>query len=734
MLFKDARARLWAANQRENQAWAKVQTRQDWEGFRDSRLRRLRESLGPMPPQPKEVKVHVTRKLEGPGYRIENLVFESRPGLLVTANLNLPADPPRSLPGILIVHSHHNPRTQGELQDMGTTWARLGCAVLVPDMLGHGERRQHPFVDAGSYPGKFKVGRQDYYFRYNVGVQLQLVGESLMGWMVWDLERCLDVLLARPGVDPERIVLVGSVAGGGDPAAVTAALDERVTAAAPFNFGGPQPDFSTPADAEREFYWFGVASWESTRCLRLGARDGFAQWLIVATVAPRRLLYCHEFSWDEARDPAWPRLQKVFALYDAADHLAEAHGKGKLQGKPPESTHCNNVGPYHRSKMYPSLERWFNMPVPQKEFAGKRRPAAELAALTPELAKELRARMVHELAGELAKKQVETARKRLAGLEPEQRRQQLRRDWARLLGEVAPRGEDRVSEHRKDQVGKVTVERLLLETEPGILVPLVLLVPAKQPGPKTPLIVAVAQQGKQMFLKERSEAVASLLGAGAAICLPDVRGTGETRLTGSRRYNSSATSHSARELLLGQTVLGAQLRDLRAVLHYLRSRPDLKSRCPALWGDSSAPTNQPSQRVAVPPDAEQLPHQGEPLGGLLVLLAGLFEDDVHAIYARGGLASYQSTLDSPFFWLPHDIFVPGALTAGDLADVAAALAPRRLRLAGLIDGLNHPVEAEALERAYSSARAAYRAAAANERLELQAGSGDNVARWLVDSH
>src|SRR5204863_7216568 len=168
--------------------------------------------------------------------------------------------------------------TQGELQDMGMIWARQGCLVLVPDMLGHGERRQHPFVNDKSFPEKFAVSRQDYHFRYNNAMHLHLIGESLMGWMAWDLMRGVDVLLSRPGVDKERIILLGSVAGGGDPAAVTAALDPRVKAVVPFNFGGPQPDYAIPADAERDFYYFGVPDWESTRCLRLGARDGFAQW------------------------------------------------------------------------------------------------------------------------------------------------------------------------------------------------------------------------------------------------------------------------------------------------------------------------------------------------------------------------------------------------------------------------------------------------------------------------
>jgi hypothetical protein len=59
------------------------------------------------------------------------------------------------MPGIVLCHSHHNPKTQGELQDMGMTWARLGCMVLVMDQLGHGERRQHPFRSAKDYPGEF---------------------------------------------------------------------------------------------------------------------------------------------------------------------------------------------------------------------------------------------------------------------------------------------------------------------------------------------------------------------------------------------------------------------------------------------------------------------------------------------------------------------------------------------------------------------------------------------------
>ncbi len=252
-LQRDVQRRRELANQQSTLAWRELKGVSDWERFRDTRIDALRESLGQFPPVPDDLHVRVTRTLEGRGYRIDNLVFESRPGVFVTANLYYPDRPPQSMPGIVLCHSHHNPKTQGELQDMGMLWARLGCSVLAMDQLGHGERPQHPFRSAEDYPGQFQPGRQDYYFRYNVGIQLHLVGDSLLGWMAWDLMRGVDLLLARPGIDPKRIILLGAVAGGGDPTAVTAAIDRRIAAVVPFNFGGPRTIRAGDAVRARRF-------------------------------------------------------------------------------------------------------------------------------------------------------------------------------------------------------------------------------------------------------------------------------------------------------------------------------------------------------------------------------------------------------------------------------------------------------------------------------------------------
>jgi len=730
MISRDIERRRLLAIQRENVAWSKVKSRNDWERFRDQRLDALRKSLGSFCPLPEDLNVETTGRIEGDGYRIENIVFESRPGLLVTANLYLPAKPSGSMPAVLFSHSHHNPKTQGELQDMGMTWARHGWVVLVMDLLGHGERRQHPFVSSDHYLKPFSPGRQDYYFRYNVGLQLHLIGESLIGWMVWDLMRGVDLLCSREGVDEDRIVLIGSVAGGGDPAAVAAALDPRIAAVAPFNFGGPQPDYPIPEDAENEFYYFGVPYWETTRCLRWGARDGFAHWVIAAGVAPRGLIYSHEFAWDRARDPVWPRLQRVFDFYDAGDRLAVAAGRGHLKGRPPESTHCNNVGVVHRRKLYPHLARWFGWQPPTDEYQN-RHDTDELLCITAAVAQRREPQPVYKLVGKLADQRIAGAREAMASVDLASRRTILRQRWSGLLGNIDPTTNPTVKAAQREETGGVAVERIVLEVERGTIVPLVLMQARDERSDPVPVVIALADSGKQKFLAARSDIVSTWLEAGCAVCLPDVRGTGETSAGSSYGPRSIGTTLSCRDQLLGQTLLGSRVRDLRSVLLFLRTRKALDKKV-SLWGDSLAALNPPERSEVVPYGVDNPNVQAEPSAGLLVLLTALFEDDVSAVYARGTFASFRSLLDSQFLYVPHDSVVPGALTVSDVGDIAAALAPRPLLLEGPVDGLNHAVRSDAIAAAFAPTSRAYRSANANEQFVLNVTAQHDSAAWLLD--
>jgi len=142
--------------------------------------------------------------------------------------------------------------------------------------------------------------------------------------------------------------------------------------------------------------------------------------------------------------------------------------------------------------------------------------------------------------------------------------------------------------------------------------------------------------------------------------------------------------------MFGRTLLGARLRDLRSVLAYLAARDDLAGRPVGLWGESFAQVNADAFEV-VPLNAQDQPRLAEPAGAILAMLGGLFRDEVAAVAARGGLVSFASILDHWACYVPHDCIVPGVFRTGDLADLAAAIAPTPVRLAGMVDGLNRAV-------------------------------------------
>jgi hypothetical protein len=190
---------------------------------------------------------------------------------------------------------------------------------------------------------------------------------------------------------------------------------------------------------------------------------------------------------------------------------------------------------------------------------------------------------------------------------------------------------------------------------------------------------------------------------------------------------------SSTELMLGQTILGSQLKDLRSVLAYLRGRRELDAERMAVWGDSFAPAQADDVPYAVPRGTGDEPEPCEPAAPLLALLGGLYEDDLAAVvFARGGLASFESLLETPFVYVPHDTLIPAALTVSETSDIAAAIAPRPLWIGPLVNGVNREVHAPPGEAELQRVRESYRAQGSAERLRLSLASFDDaaLADWL----
>ncbi|MCA9501064.1 MAG: acetylxylan esterase, partial [Nitrospira sp.] len=498
--------RIHQAAQQDLMQFERVVSNGEWEFYRDKCLEALRRSFPDHSENLGTVSSMVAGTMEYAGCRIDNIVFQGHRDLPVTANLYRPIRTTQKIPAIVICHSHHDSKTEEELQCMGMTWAQQGCVVFVMDLLGHGERRQHPFVDPTDYGSLFRVDRQDYYFRSVLGIQLDMVGESLMGWMIQDVRRGIDLLWADPQIDRDRIIVIGSVAGGGDLAAVVGALDERVAALVAFNFGH-----------------LPMGDWDSTRNLPDTARSGFWPWIILASLAPRRLVSGHEFAWHPEHDPVWARLEEVYELYGKRDFLRSVHGSGRVSGHGPGDTHCTNVGPIHRRQLYPIFQEWFDIPVPDREVI-EPLPKEKLACLTMDTPRLFSLYSVHEVTQKICQKQLNSVRGVRASQEPHLRAVQLQQELIEVLGPMAPFTPYRVRSIRK---GFGRSEYVVLEVEKNLLIRLQLLWPSGLHTTKSPVVIGIAQEGNFPLRRERRSLIRSILGQGIVVCLTELRGIGD---------------------------------------------------------------------------------------------------------------------------------------------------------------------------------------------------------------
>ena len=706
-------ARIHQIATRDIDQFERIVSKVEWESFRDERIDALRQLLTDNVTHSEAPDSIVTSTLERAQHRIDNVVFRGYMDLPVTANLYRPTRTAQKGPAILICHSHHDPKTEEELQCMGMTLAQQGCTVFIMDLLGHGERRQHPFITPGDYRGSFRVDRQDYYFRSVLGMQLDVIGESVMGWMVRDVRRGIDLLWADPRIDRDRIIVIGSVAGGGDLAAMVGALDDRVAAVAAFNFGQ-----------------LSLGDWDSTRSLPDTARLGFWPWIILASLAPRRLVYGREFAWDPQHDLVWKHLEKTYTLYGQRDALRSVHGSGRGSRHGPMDSHCTNVGPLHRSQLYPILQEWFEIPVPEREV-NDLVPPEQLECLTLDARKVFTACLAHEIAKKISQNQITTARRVRERQEPSERAIQLQQELVKVLGLTTPSQSYRVRSKRQ-RLGRS--EYVVLEVEENLYLRLQLLWPSGLDNARPPVVIGVAQEGRLRLRRERRSLIQSLLGQKVAVCLTEVRGIGDGRHGELYRGRLSPSSGVAStSLMLGESLLNSRVRDLRTVIAYLCNREDIDRNRVGLWGDSLAVPNGVGDELAVPLNATPYPERGEPFGGVATLLAALYEPHIQAVYVHGGLMNYESLLDEPFVYQPADSVIRGLLAISDLPDICAALAPRSLRMEGLVDGCNRRVSRPQVEETYYLARSAYARAKRPDRLSIDIENAftDNISMWFA---
>lgn len=197
-------------------------TRRDWEEWRAALRQQLWALLGTpdeaerVPLRPRVVEVQ-----EEDAYRREKIIYDTAPGIRAVAYLLVPKGVPLPRPAVLCPPGHGAGKEavaqKGTTQDYGVRYAEAGFVTLAPEHIGFGERQQ---LDRGDAQKGYRL----------TNLKLQLLGQTIIGRRLWDLQRALDLLQSRPEVLPDRIGCAG-LSLGGEMTLYLAALDERIRAA-----------------------------------------------------------------------------------------------------------------------------------------------------------------------------------------------------------------------------------------------------------------------------------------------------------------------------------------------------------------------------------------------------------------------------------------------------------------------------------------------------------------------
>jgi dienelactone hydrolase len=314
----------------------------DAEAYVQEVRRKIRQCFGTFP-QRTPLNSRVTGTLDRGDYKIEKVIFESRPNFPVTANVYRPAQvAAHAAPGIVSPCGHAaSGKADSESQSFAQSLARQGYVVIVYDPIGQGERMQ--YVDAQLKP-RHGGGTSEHLY---AGAQQFLVGEFFGTWRVWDGMRALDYLLTRPEVDPKRLGVTGH-SGGGTITGWLTALDDRWAMSAPSCFVTTfrrNFDNELPADTEQ--------------CPPHALAFDLDHSDFIAAFAPKPVILLDEerdFFDVRGADEAFARLQKLYTLLGAPDNIQLSIGPG-----------YHSYGKENREAMYRFFGHAANVAAPAAE-------------------------------------------------------------------------------------------------------------------------------------------------------------------------------------------------------------------------------------------------------------------------------------------------------------------------------------------------------------------------------
>ena len=646
---------------------AELRSLSDWQERQERLNETLMEIVGPFP-EKMPLNAKVVRTIDKGDYRVEHIVYESQPGFYVTSSIFIPDGLKGKAPVVIYTSGHANEGYRSRTyQHVILNLVKKGFIVFAFDPVGQGERLEY----YDSETGRSSVGGPTKEHSYP-GTQAFITGSSQARYMIWDGIRAVDYLLARKEVDPARIGITGR-SGGGTQAAYIAALDERIKAAAPEDY---ITSFTRllqsigPQDAEQN--------------LPDGIARGIdhADLLVVRAPKPTLMITTTRdmFSIQGARETA-KEVSKVYKAYGKEGNF------GMVEDDAPHASTRKN-----REAMYAFFQNHLENPGDADD--------QEVEILSAEEVQVTKTGQVSVSPGgetvfSLNRKQAETLISTLQASRGDLSNHipKALKSAKKLSGYQEPVEVDMSVFTGRIQRDGYVIEKYFVKGEGDYVIPYLLMIPDKSDNKA---LIYLHPLGKAAEASAGGE-MEWFVRKGFIVMAPDLIGVGEMGLgnfKGDAFIDGNSHNMWYGSILIGRSIVGIRAGDVIRLTRLLEKKTGTSE----VYGVARQ---------------EMAP---------VLLHAAAFDTAISQVALIEPFSSYRSIVMNRFYnsGFIHST-VPGSLEAYDLPDLAASLAPGKLLMAGVTDGLGNPSDPENTMDDLSIIKTAYQKKNAAGQLEIISG-------------